>query len=79
MRSYHDLFITTNGIKRTSIFNLPFNLQVLCTRVSGWQVWNTHGTLETEKWELLGGEFDEKPLRLDVNGEIIVDSFESLE
>lgn len=73
-RSYHDLFITLPGMKRTSIFNLPFNLQVICTRVAGWEVWTTNGYSDTSKWSLLGGEFDgEKPLKLDVKGDIIVD------
>jgi hypothetical protein len=77
MRSYHDLFITTAEIKRTSIFNLPFNIQVTCSRVGGWEVWNTNGSTDFKGWTLLGGEYDgsEKPLKLDVNGEAIVDSF----
>jgi hypothetical protein len=76
VRSYHDLYITTKEIKRTSIFNLPFNIQVICTRVGGWEVWNTHASTDLNMWELLGGEYEnKKPLRLDVKEEIIVDSF----
>jgi hypothetical protein len=74
--SYHDLNITTKDIKRTSIFNLPFNIQVLCTRVGGWEVWNTYNSSDLKKWTLLGGEYDDnKPLKLDVKGKIIVNSF----
>lgn len=70
--SYHDLHITTNGIPRTSIFNLPFNIHVLCTRVGGWEVWDSHGLVDHKQWTLLGGEYDdEKPLTLDVGGMVI--------
>jgi hypothetical protein len=74
--SYHDLHITTVDIDRTSIFNLPFNVQVICTRVGGWEAWNTHGSTDLGKWTLLGGEYnEEKPLKLDVAGKTVVDSF----
>lgn len=69
--SYHDLHITTAEIPRTSIFNLPFALFVICTRTGGWELW--------EKWDgkerQLAGEYNnDNGLRLDVNGTIIVDS-----
>ena len=71
--SYHDLHITTEKIQRTSIFNLPFRLQIHCTRVAGWQAWAVReGDLEEE---LLGGEYGPPHLRLDVAGHVIVDSF----
>jgi hypothetical protein len=74
--SYHDLHITTKDIKRTSIFDLPFNVLVICTRTGGWEVWDTHGGVNLFNYTLLGGEYDEeRPLRLDINGETIVDSF----
>lgn len=73
--SYHDLHITLPGMKRTPIFNLPFSVQVTCTRVGGWEVWNTYGSPDPKHWELLGSEYGgEKSLRLDVNGKVIVDS-----
>jgi hypothetical protein len=76
--SYHDLHITTKDIKRTSVFNLPFNILVICSRVGGWEVWDTHGSgTDLKGWTLLGGEYDdEKPLSLDVKGKVIVDSFD---
>lgn len=56
MPSYHDLFITTAKIPRTSIFNLPFRISVRCSRTAGWTVWALkEGNL---KEELLGGEYD---------------------
>lgn len=72
--SYHDLHITTAKIPRTSIFNLPYGLQVQCSRVSGWQLWETATRLFD--WRLLAGEYDrpEDWLVLDVNGHVIVDS-----
>lgn len=39
--SYHDLHITTRDIPRTSIFNLPYGLEVTCNRVSGWRLWDS--------------------------------------
>lgn len=83
--SYHDLYITTGDIPRTSIFNLGFGLQVTCTRTAGWELWrtgdgrghlmNTEGPVSSG-WTLMAGEYagDEKGLRLDVDGTVIVDS-----
>jgi hypothetical protein len=70
--SYHDLYITTEGLERTSIFNLPFNILVQCSRVGGWQVW--HKPDPRGDYVLLAGEFDPKWLVLDVAGHVIVDS-----
>ena len=77
--TYHDLHITTPKIARTSIFNLPFRVQVHCTRVGGWKVWamKEGGLLEEE----LGGEYgydaetgEGNWLVLDVAGHLICDS-----
>lgn len=69
----HDLHITTARIPRTSIFNLPFRVEVSCTRVGGWQV-SAHkeNIIEPLPDELLGG--DDIPLRLDVAGHVIFDT-----
>jgi hypothetical protein len=82
-RSYHDLHITTAEIPRTSIFNLPYGLQVMCTRVSGWQLWDMNqtqygGGLPPSQGVLLAGEYDgeDKWLVLDVDGDVIIDSRE---
>lgn len=78
--SYHDLHVTTAQIPRTSIFNLPYGLQVTCDRVGGWQLWDMNQTLYPKglppsKGVLLAGEYDgEKWLVLDVAGHVILDS-----
>jgi hypothetical protein len=66
MTSYHDLHITTATVPRTSIFNLPFNLMVTCTRGGGWELW--------ESQVLMAGEYSQNGLILDVDGHVIVDS-----
>jgi hypothetical protein len=72
--SYHDLFITTPDIPRTSVFNLPYGLQVTCCRVSGWELWRT--ATRPADWRLLAGEYaaPDRWLVLDVAGHVIVDS-----
>lgn len=76
--SYHDLYITTAGIPRTSIFNLGYGLRVTCTRVAGWELWHypDSGFTGAIAPELLAGEYatPEQWLVLDVNGTVIVDS-----
>jgi len=71
--TYHDLHITTALIERTSIFNLPYDVQVTCTRVGGWEVWHM---IEDGKQALLAGEYStpDNWLILDVAGHVIVDS-----
>jgi hypothetical protein len=70
--SYHDLHVTAPGITRTSLFDLPFDLQVICTRASGWGLWRIRALEST----LLAGEYEgeDKWLVLDVAGHVIVDS-----
>jgi hypothetical protein len=70
--SYHHLHITTADLPRTSIFNLPFNVQVHCTRVGGWQVW--HRPDDRGELVQLAGEYSKNGLRLDVAGHVICDS-----
>jgi hypothetical protein len=36
--SYHDVFVTTREIPRTSVFDLPYGYELSCTRVGGWQL-----------------------------------------
>ena len=70
--TYHDLHITTPSIARTSVFDLPYGIEVRCTRVGGWSVWSR--PMSGEPF-LVGGEYDvERWLVLDVAGHIIVSS-----
>lgn len=64
--TYHDLFITTAHLERTSIFNLPHGYLVTCTRAAGWE-------LRTDE-KLVAGEFMDAGLRLDIAGHVIVDN-----
>lgn len=64
--SYHELHITTRDLERTSIFNLPYGLEVSCNRVGGWSLW--------DRDQKIAGEYDSNGLRLDVNGVVICDS-----
>lgn len=75
--SYHGLHITTNDIPRTSISNLPYGLHIRCCRVGGWELWQYRGPDAQPKDVLLAGEYDLSPLRLDVNGVVIVDGFKN--
>ena len=79
--SYHDLHITTAQIPRTSIFNLPYGLQLQCTRVSGWELWDMNRmqrplNLPPSRGVLLAGEYadPEEWLVLDVDGHVVLDS-----
>lgn len=66
MTTYHDLYITTAEMVRTSIFDLPFDMMVTCTRVGGWELWQDR--------VLIAGEYHDDGMRLDVAGHVIVDS-----
>ena len=66
--SYHDVYITTKDIPRTSIFDLPYGLELSCNRVGGWSLWD-HGIA-------VGSEYEahDKGLIVDIAGHVIVDS-----
>ena len=72
-RSYHDLEIETADIPKTSIFDLPYGLELTCTRTGGWQLWDRGGVRE-ESIPLIAGEYDDNWLRLTVGDTVIVDS-----
>jgi len=78
MPSYHDLHVTTTHIPRTSVFDLPFMIDVRCCRTAGWQVWDM-SAIHGEHGKKIAGEFaaDHEGLRLDVAGHVIVDSLPS--
>ncbi|AOW48417.1 hypothetical protein [Acetobacter ascendens] len=70
--SYHDLFITTPDIPRTSIFNLPCNYKVFCTRAAGWELWVGDNLAASEYAK-------DNWLVLDVLGKVIVDGRDIIE
>lgn len=83
--SYHDLYVTTTHFPRVAFSNLPFRAVVLCSRVTGWQLW-ARGEADLRPREdgqfgfrpdlpeqLLGGEFEDNWLVLDVDGVVICD------
>ncbi len=63
--SYHDLYITTADIPRTSIFNLRYGYEISCNRVGGWCLWLDNKPVASEYGN---------GLRLDVAGHVICDS-----
>jgi hypothetical protein len=68
--SYHDLYITTDVLPRTSIFDLGYALRVTCTHVAGWELWHFP---EPGEARLLAGEYAQAWLVLDVDGHVIAD------
>ena len=71
--SYHDLHVTTAEIPRSSIFNLPYGIEVSCCRATGWRLVIAH---DDGTSDVLAGEYEgrDKWLVLDVAGHVIVDS-----
>jgi hypothetical protein len=72
--SYHDLHVTTAKIPRSRLFGLPYGIQLICNRVSGWNLWQAPGDDPDAGSVLLGGEYDGRWLVLDVAGHVILDS-----
>jgi hypothetical protein len=68
MPSYHDVRVSTStGLDGARIFDLPYGVELACTRVTGWQLRNNGA--------LLGGEYDgDQWLVIEVDGKVIVDS-----
>lgn len=72
MISYHDLYITTEHISRTKLFNLSFSLMVICTRTGGWELWDMRGGFQNS--ELVAGEYAKNWLVLEDGDHVIIDS-----
>lgn len=68
--SYHDVYVETSQLKRTSIFDLPFNFLLTCNRVGGWSLFRNGVTIGSE----YGGVG--KGLKIDVDGVVILDALE---
>jgi hypothetical protein len=66
--SYHDVHVTFRGQPRTSLPNLPYGYELLCTRTTGWRLWS--GT------RLVAEEYGsgKRGLIIDVGGFVICDS-----
>ena len=59
--SYHDVVIASNN-RLYILFNLPFSVRLMCTRVGGWELWNMCGN--GEKDNVLAGEYAGPPFTL---------------
>jgi hypothetical protein len=70
--TYHDLYVTTPDIERTSIGDLSYDLNVSCARGGGWALftWTERG------YKTVVGEYEgkDKWLILDVAGVVICNS-----
>jgi hypothetical protein len=64
--SYHDVHVTTEVLKRTSIFNLPYGYELTCNRVGGWTLWGPDRAQVASEYGV--------GLRIDVEGHVICDS-----
>ena len=74
--SYHDVYVTTELVPRTSLFNLPYNIELRCTRIAGWElIENTCGvTKQPTEARILGSEYGaDAGLTIDVAGTTILD------
>lgn len=70
--SYHDVYLTTAKLPRTSIFNMPYGYILTCDRMAGWCLY-----FDTPcDNNLVGAEYstDDKWLVIDVNGHVVLDS-----
>lgn len=66
--SYHDVVVSFGG-QRHRLFDVSYGLQLQCTRVAGWELWNRWGGVN----ELLAGEFHTVPLTVEVGEFKILD------
>lgn len=63
---YHDVFITTDHIPRTALSTMDYGTELTCG-IPGWRLWTRDG-------HLLGGEYGEIGLKVEVGDFVIVDS-----
>lgn len=66
--SYHDVVVYVNGVEYR--LTNDYSLQLICTKAAGWRLFRVWG----EHSELIGGEYDGEPFRIEVRGCVIVDS-----
>lgn len=71
--SYHDTVVYLNG-KEYRMFN-HYHLWLICTRVSGWELWDSRDAGgDSSKYKLLGGEFHYNDFRVEVKGVVICET-----
>ncbi len=56
--SYHDVHLTLSDGKRQRLGDMPFNIELSCTRVGGWQVWVMNTDPGARSGNRLGSEYD---------------------
>lgn len=71
--SYHDVRIFCDGVEHS--ISHDYSLRLMCERTAGWRLYRRSTNYGGgEHHELLGGEFDGEPFRIEVAGMVIVDS-----
>lgn len=71
------LYIATATFGRTAADRLPEDVEVTYTRYQGWQLWQH---CAGERSRLVAGEREaDKPLRLDCDGYVLVDTLKRLD
>jgi hypothetical protein len=68
--SYRDVEFQIGDGPREKLFDAPFELMIMCTRVGAWELYGKHISLNER--ELLAGEYASTPLRLYVAGRQIL-------
>jgi hypothetical protein len=68
--SYRDVEFQIGDGPREKLFDAPFELMIMCTRVGAWELYGKHISLNER--ELLAGEYASIPLRLYVAGRQIL-------
>ena len=71
--SYHDVRVFCDGVEHR--IDRDYSLELMCTKVAGWRLFQRSTKYGGgEHHELLGGEFDGEPFRIEVRSVVIVDS-----
>lgn len=63
--SYHDVVVFVND-KKYEIFN-NYGIELTCTRVCGWSLWN----VMDGKYTLIGEEYGNDDFRIEIGGNVI--------
>lgn len=71
--NYHDVYVQWGSGPEVCMFDKYF-IELTCNRVGGWCLWRT----DTEPHQMLGGEYDDKPLKIRVGDRVILDTYPSV-